>query len=345
MRIIPVVVLITLLFVCTSTATERQARFLDVQSQITAPGSNLNLRDDDLDKDTLAYGAWDSLKYYWVIPAPEGPLDIYYNVRFTPNPEPANIPVNILGALIPLYDLKGNHGTPGMTVLVWSSGEIAREPGYPAELIDSIIIPYEDLVFSSYVDKQLILKMNYIDLSGLKISFAGAADFHIGVDLVDNTGSDQLSVFSDSGDPEYATDRSGIWDGEGHAWKKMRDIEYDKVKRPFNLAIKAVVSYGKVGVPTVLEPSARQPQTVSIASCYPNPFNSQTHLNYSVLPGVPFTVKLLNQSGQTVRQLEQGIGTGTHSLIFNGLGIPSGGYLLVVQAGQGSAVSKIMYLK
>lgn len=345
MRLVALVVLGLFSLCLASTAVERQARQLDVRSWKWELPADSPLRDDDLEGDTLYYGQWDSLKYYWVIPEPDGFEDTYYNVRFTPQSD--DQAVNLLGALIPLYDLQGRKGTPSLKVLVWSTGEIAGEPGYPAELIDSLIVPYEDLLFSSYQAGQLTLRMNYVDLSRLKISFGSAEEFHIGVDLMDNTGSDQLSIFSDTGDMEWATDRSVLWDGSNHAWKKMRDIEYGAPvgKRPFNLAIKAVVSYGRVDVPVVLEPNGLQPGDVSIAGCYPNPFNSFTTVDYSVRPGVPYTVRLLGRDGRVVHELTQGIGNGRQTYILKGFALPAGGYLLEVKTGQASAVTNIIYLK
>jgi hypothetical protein len=85
--------------------------------------------------------------------------------------------------------------------------------------------------------------------------------------------------------------------------------------------------------------------------CFPNPFNPETTIRYSLSESGPVDVKLYNLRGQCVRSLQhENITAGEHTIIFNGTddhgkGLASGVYFCRIRSEKGSTVHKMMLMK
>ena len=170
-----------------------------------------------------------NLENFLTIPDMWGFGDSNFNVRFTP----PFAPFYIIETHIGLFNLE-NHGNPDMEVILWQSGEIDGEPGYPVEVIDNIVIANEDLIFSDADD----IQFNIIDLTELRIGINDEIDFHIGVNIVSEDEEDTLSVLIDDGRANQT--RSVFWAGNMDQWVKMDSDE--GFGENFNFAIRAVIT-------------------------------------------------------------------------------------------------------
>ncbi|MEW6049565.1 MAG: T9SS type A sorting domain-containing protein [Candidatus Zixiibacteriota bacterium] len=94
--------------------------------------------------------------------------------------------------------------------------------------------------------------------------------------------------------------------------------------------------------------SARQ---TTLSECYPNPFNAETVISFSVSVPGPVQLRIFNLLGQTVRTLDQGYAeSGKHTVIWNGRDdvdnpVSSGVYFVRLEASDYSATKKIIMLK
>ncbi len=288
----------------------------------------------DQDTTAISYHDTENTSYIWSIPNNYKGNDFgdkYHNVRFTP----PFIPFEIVEAHIPLFDMWGEMGTPDMRVIVWQSGSLNDEPGYPVEPIDSVDVPFESLVFGGEE-----VEYNVIDLRPLEITFYGWVDFHIGVDIITDTTTDTLTIYSDDGESN-PTDRSVLWDGVDEDWIKV--VNLPGVEEGRNFAIRAVVT-NWFGVPTVLDP-AGPPEMLVLDPAWPNPFNRQVRVGYSVLPGVPYTAALFDQFGRRVKSVAVGVGNGDGELLLDADGLTTGAYYLRFTAGNRTAVQRMVYIR
>ncbi|MFA7028895.1 MAG: T9SS type A sorting domain-containing protein, partial [Candidatus Cloacimonadaceae bacterium] len=84
---------------------------------------------------------------------------------------------------------------------------------------------------------------------------------------------------------------------------------------------------------------------------YPNPFNPETTIRYSVKETVPVTIEIYNLKGQLVRTLVNEVKTaGNYSVIWNGRDshnqpVSSGVYFYKMNAGKYSSTKKMIMMK
>ena len=132
-----------------------------------------------VDEDSLiGYAELENLEYFWTDPNPWD--DKYYNVRFT---SPFDR-FQLLEVHIPLFvipeNLGGPIGEPSLRIIIWQSGDQHDESGYPADGVDSLVVNFGALSFSTDT-----LIINEISLSDLDpIVFYRNIDFHIGVAVI-----------------------------------------------------------------------------------------------------------------------------------------------------------------
>jgi hypothetical protein len=87
------------------------------------------------------------------------------------------------------------------------------------------------------------------------------------------------------------------------------------------------------------------PQTFSLEQNFPNPFNPTTSIVYHLADESFVTVRVYDILGQEVATLVEGTGTrGTHRVLFDASGIPSGVYFYRLQAGAYSETRKLMLI-
>lgn len=88
------------------------------------------------------------------------------------------------------------------------------------------------------------------------------------------------------------------------------------------------------------------PSEFNLSQNFPNPFNPETKINYSVPTRSYVTITLYNISGSEVRTLASGyMEAGTHSVVLNASELPSGVYFYKMTSGNFTAVKKLTLLK
>jgi hypothetical protein len=97
---------------------------------------------------------------------------------------------------------------------------------------------------------------------------------------------------------------------------------------------------------------AAEPVTVSLPVEYtlypnwPNPFNPSTQIAYSLPKSSRVSLRVFNLLGQEVAALaNERQSAGTHTVLFDGLGLASGIYLCRLQAGEFVQTQKMVLLK
>jgi hypothetical protein len=85
---------------------------------------------------------------------------------------------------------------------------------------------------------------------------------------------------------------------------------------------------------------------VSSLAIYPNPFNNQANINFSLTKDENVTVTVSNLLGQNVMTLNNGLmSAGEHNIMINGNNLTSGMYFVTLKAGDYSITSKVLLNK
>ncbi len=93
-------------------------------------------------------------------------------------------------------------------------------------------------------------------------------------------------------------------------------------------------------------PEIAKPTFFNLSQCYPNPFNPTTRINYSLPTNVYVVLKVYDVIGREVATLANGYQeAGYRSAEFNASNLPSGVYIYRLQAGNCSAVKKMLLMK
>ncbi len=89
-----------------------------------------------------------------------------------------------------------------------------------------------------------------------------------------------------------------------------------------------------------------RPSSFSLKQNYPNPFNPTTTIHYELPTSGIISINVYSANGRQVSNLVSGFQTaGDHQLVFDGNGLSSGVYLVVVKSGSTSISQKIVLLK
>jgi hypothetical protein len=89
-----------------------------------------------------------------------------------------------------------------------------------------------------------------------------------------------------------------------------------------------------------------QPRQFSLHPNFPNPFNPSTHIRYTLPQSSEISIIVYNTLGQEVSSLFKGIqSTGNHELTFNGQGLSSGVYFVVLRSGPDQLKQKVLLIK
>jgi len=88
------------------------------------------------------------------------------------------------------------------------------------------------------------------------------------------------------------------------------------------------------------------PENYSLGSAYPNPFNPETTISFSLPEATEVTLSVFNLVGQRVSLLHQGMTeAGQHSVTWNAAGMSSGVYFYKLQAGNFVSIKKCVLMK
>jgi endoglucanase len=87
-------------------------------------------------------------------------------------------------------------------------------------------------------------------------------------------------------------------------------------------------------------------KTAELLQVYPNPFNQQTRIKYSLPEPEHILIEVYNNSGQKVISLiDKNMNPGYHEVEFNGRNLPSGVYFCRLKAGEFQQLKKMVLLK
>jgi bilirubin oxidase len=88
------------------------------------------------------------------------------------------------------------------------------------------------------------------------------------------------------------------------------------------------------------------PNTFSLLSAYPNPFNPRTTIQFSVETERAVSLNIYDISGQWVESLvEKQMEPGIHKIQWNAQNLPSGVYIVSMQSGNQNKTKKLILLK
>ena len=97
---------------------------------------------------------------------------------------------------------------------------------------------------------------------------------------------------------------------------------------------------------SIVEAEVAVPKNYELNQNFPNPFNPNTVISYSLPLASNVRLSIYNSLGQTVKVLENGYkNAGSYSVSFNANELPTGTYFYKMEAGQFSQIKKMMLLK
>lgn len=101
-----------------------------------------------------------------------------------------------------------------------------------------------------------------------------------------------------------------------------------------------------IDVATGINEADLQTSDYRLYPAYPNPFNPETNIRYTISQPGFISLKVYNLLGEEIATLAEGLKqSGTYNVSFRGEGLPSGIYIYALKAGSFSAVRKFILLK
>ncbi len=124
-------------------------------------------------------------------------------------------------------------------------------------------------------------------------------------------------------------------------------IYLDKMATVNGFSIKEVEIYGVPKVPVGVEENGKTlPENFTISPNYPNPFNPETNLNYSLQKTAEVKIELYDLLGRKVMTVVKGqIQPGTYTARIDGTRLTSGIYLVRAQSGNTQTTMKITLIR
>jgi len=114
---------------------------------------------------------------------------------------------------------------------------------------------------------------------------------------------------------------------------------------PFDNVIAATLNW--MNISSVTPANQRSlPASVALRGNYPNPFNPTTTIAFDLASPAHVTLRVFDILGRSVATLmDQPLGAGSHSAVFNGSHLASGVYLVRLEAGSVMLSSKMVLMK
>jgi len=89
-----------------------------------------------------------------------------------------------------------------------------------------------------------------------------------------------------------------------------------------------------------------QPLSFALGNAYPNPFNAQTVIPFTLPQAGDVQLTVYDLSGRSVKDLiSTNLESGHHEVVFNADGLPAGVYLYCLEMSQNTAVRKVVFVK
>lgn len=105
-----------------------------------------------------------------------------------------------------------------------------------------------------------------------------------------------------------------------------------------------LIYYGNEG--TLFGPVASLPSTEILIGNYPNPFNPETRIEFSLPEASQITLSIYNMQGQKVAELLNGrLEAGQYGMAWNAAGYPSGTYIYRLSSNRGQIAGTMVLMK
>jgi Secretion system C-terminal sorting domain len=128
--------------------------------------------------------------------------------------------------------------------------------------------------------------------------------------------------------------------------KQYSFTDYKLQSGKYHYRLKMIDNDGSFEYSKVIETEVVVPKNYELSQNFPNPFNPNTVISYSLPLASNVRLIVYNSLGQTVKVLENGYkNAGTYSVNFNVTSLPSGLYFYKLEAGQFTQVKKMILLK
>jgi len=128
--------------------------------------------------------------------------------------------------------------------------------------------------------------------------------------------------------------------------KQYSYIDKNLQSGKYQYRLKMIDNDGTFEYSKVIEAEVAVPKNYELNQNFPNPFNPNTVISYSLPLASDIKLIVYNSLGQTVKVLENGFkNAGTYSVNFNADELPSGTYFYKIEAGQFSQIKKMILLK
>jgi len=156
------------------------------------------------------------------------------------------------------------------------------------------------------------------------------------------------------------TENVNFFEGMKHvlyAWHKADPVDAKELNRtnaiagyqgrpnPFILD-STLVRRAYFYVATSIESVDPLPNSFTVSSAYPNPFNPQTSVTVDLPTSAHLTIGLFDVMGREVRSMASGVySIGSHTVSVDGSGLASGVYYIRVASGEHQSLVPVLLLK
>ena len=221
----------------------------------------------------------------------------------------------------------------------YAGPELRLDENHNPEInIDEIEIGSETFINFSFQDADLY---NY-----------GRSDMEI--DLVISSDSEHINIVQDS--VNFTIPFDEYFGGVSESFVIYTDeFASDGEEIPFTLTLSAPHLYQKLsweytvtasGTVVSTERESEQPDQIKILENYPNPFNPQTTIQFTLPHAETVAVEVFDAMGRSVGKLiDDRLEAGEHHIIFDASGLSSGIYIYRIQAGGNFYIRKMTLIK
>lgn len=243
-------------------------------------------------------------------------------------------------------DAAGIQGTGPLTIKVFALADFPNSlPGLDTEPIAAVEVPFSELSANANAEFD-----NLIDLTSERIAVERFADYILMLSFDGGSEDAGLSILLDQGslntsDTNYYPPRTLFYlrgetvpDGgtEGYYAFQGNQSQHHNMLIDFTVTDDPQTSTDNLDVPDAF----------ALHAAYPNPFNPQTTLRFTLPQAGPTTLTIYDAQGRAVTTLlARELPAGTHTATWNATSLPSGVYFARLQAAGQTKVRTLTLLK